>query len=152
MKNLLKISLFLTTMGALLLSIFAYSEEKVEPKLPIEEMTQTATYAQIDAAGLKDLIDTNANFTLLDARGANAYDGKLIPGAQLASVSDSDEDLSKLIFDKSDLVVVYSSGSDSAADELAAKLTALHYQNVVVYSAGLTDWADIHNFPVETTV
>lgn len=119
--------------------------------LQSEEAVKSATYGHIDAKGLKVLIDSGVSFVLLDARGNQWHDGNIIPGAVLAWYDDSAEDFEMIIPDKETLVLVYCySFTCPLSPRLAAKLVELGYQNVVEYPAGLKEWRDIANYPVDT--
>lgn len=116
-----------------------------------EEAVQSAVYGHIDAKGLKALIDSQTPFVLLDARGENWHDGNKIPGAQLASYLDSPEWIDQLIPYSDSLVVVYCySFTCSLSPRLAEYLVDLGYANVIEYPAGLKEWRDVANYPVET--
>ena len=88
---------------------------------------------------------------LLDARGNQWHDGNIIPGAALAWYEDSGEEFEKIIPDVETLVVVYCySFTCPLSPRLATKLVELGYRNVVEYPAGLKEWRDIANYPVDT--
>lgn len=115
------------------------------------EAVKSATYGHIDAKGLKNLIDSQAPLTLLDARGIEWHDGTIIPGAELAFYENSPEELDRIIPHKDSLVIVYCfSFTCPLSDRLAQKLIELGYANVLEYPAGLKEWRDIAGYPVES--
>ena len=68
---------------------FGNGECFLQPK----ETVQSAVYGNIDAKGLKSMIDSKVGFTLLDARGNNWKDNNIIPGAKMASHEFATEEL-----------------------------------------------------------
>ncbi len=104
----------------------------------------------IDAATLKEMIDTKASFILLDARGDHWNDKNIIPGAKLAASDFSDERLASIIPDKTSLIVVYGfSATCPKARYLVDRLTELGYYNVMEYPEGLKVWRDVEAYPVD---
>jgi hypothetical protein len=131
---------------------FSFIEAAVEGErfLQSEEAVKVATYGHIDAKGLKSLIDSQTPFVLLDARGENWHDGQVIPGGQLAYYEDSPEKVDLIIPYKDSLVVVYCfSFTCPLSRRLADKLIEWGYTNVVEYPAGLKEWRDVANYPVD---
>lgn len=109
-----------------------------------------AAYGQINARGLKALIDSQLPFVLLDARGDKWHDENIIPGAKLASYGSSPEELETLIPNKESLIVIYCySPTCPLGPRLAQKLVDLGYCNVLEFSAGLKEWRDRVHYPVE---
>ncbi|MFI5344636.1 MAG: rhodanese-like domain-containing protein [Chlamydiales bacterium] len=134
------------------LSLTSQCQASIEGErfLQSEEAVKTATYGHIDARGLKALIDSGVSFVLLDARGNQWHDGNMLPGAALAWYEDSAEDFQRIIPNEETLVVVYCfSFTCPLSPRLATKLVELGYQNVVEYPAGLKEWRDIANYPVD---
>lgn len=104
----------------------------------------------IDASTLKEMIDSQAPFILLDARGDHWNDRNIIPGAKLAASDFSEERLRSLIPDKMSLIVVYGfSATCPKAHLLVEKLTSLGYENVIEYPDGLKVWRDVSGYPVD---
>lgn len=115
-----------------------------------EEAVKLATFGHIDAKGLKSLIDSETPFVLFDARGNKWHDGNIIPGAILASYEFSSEELASFIPNEDSLVVVYCfSFTCPLSNRLAKKLVDMGYNNVIEYPAGLKEWRDIANYPIE---
>lgn len=116
-----------------------------------EEAVKTAIYGHIDAKGLKALIDSHTPVVILDARGENWHDGNKIPGAELAFYTDTPEKIAQVIPYSDSLVVIYCySFNCPLSPRLAQYLVDLGYTNVIEYPAGLKEWRDIANYPVET--
>lgn len=127
------------------------STQEGERFLQSEEVVKSAIYGHIDAKGLKALIDARIPHTLLDARGDKWHDGNIIPGAILASYENTQQDLELIIPQKDGLVVVYCfSFTCPLSPRLAQKLVEWGYTNVIEYPAGLKEWRDIANYPVES--
>lgn len=137
----------------LLLSITAVSSLAATESgrfLQSEEVVKSATVGQIDAKGLKALLDSYTPFIVLDARGNNWHDGITIPGANLASYQSSPEEIDFIIPHHDTLVVVYCySFTCPLSQRLANYLVELGYINVIEYSGGLKEWRDIAGYPVE---
>lgn len=128
----------------------AYAVIEGERFLQSEEAVKQSTYGHIDAKGLKALMDSQTPFVLLDARGNKWHDQTMIPGAWLASYENSAEDFEMIIPNKDALVVVYCfSFTCPLSTKLALKLVDLGYHNVVEYPAGLKEWRDIAEYPVD---
>lgn len=137
--------------AALCLSAVSYASANGERFMQSEEAVKQATYGHIDAKGLQAILGAQVPLVLLDARGHNWHDNTLIPGAKLAFYQDADEELEALIPHKDTLVVVYCfSFSCPLSPRLAQKLVDLGYKYVLEYPAGLKEWRDIANYPVET--
>ncbi|HEV8051897.1 MAG TPA: rhodanese-like domain-containing protein [Parachlamydiaceae bacterium] len=131
-------------------SIYNYADLGGSCFLPTNESVQNSIYGEIDAKGLKSIIDARVPFTLLDARGNNWNDNNIIPGAKMASHKSEEEELESNIPDKDSLVVVYCySSTCPLANKLALKLIEAGYTNIIVYPAGLTEWRDSAGYPVD---
>lgn len=118
--------------------------------LQSEEAVKLATYGHLDARALKALLDSNTPLTLLDARGDKWHDGHIIPGAKLASYEYTEEALKQAAPYRDGLVIVYCySFTCPLSGRLADKLVQLGYSHVIEYPAGLKEWRDVANYPVE---
>jgi len=145
--SLLLVSLSLT---CLCFSSFINTVDEGDRFLQSEEAVKSATYGHIDAKGLKALIDSETPFVLLDARGDKWHDGNKIPGAKLASYENSSAELEQIIPNMDSLIVVYCfSFTCPLSPRLAQKLIEWGYSNVMEYPAGLKEWRDIANYPIE---
>jgi len=135
----------------LCISSFGYAATEGERFLQSEEAVKQATYGHIDARALKALIEAEIPFVLLDGRGDKWHDASVIPGAKLASYEYAPEELENLIPNRDALVVVYCySFTCPLSGRLADLLVGLGYKNVMEYPAGLREWRDVANYPVET--
>lgn len=104
----------------------------------------------IDAGTLKEMMDSETPFVLLDARGDHWNDPNIIPGALLAASDFSEMRLEALIPEKSSLIVVYGfSSTCPKAHMLVDKLISLGYYNVIEYPSGLKVWRDVNGYPVD---
>lgn len=140
--TLLLSSLFLCSMG--------FSSIEGARCLQSEEAVKNAAYGHINAKGLKSLIDAKTPFVLLDGRGSNWHDGNVIPGARLAWYESSAEEFAAVIPSRETLIVVYCySFTCPLGPRLAQKLIDLGYLNVIEYPAGLQEWRDTANYPVD---
>ncbi len=129
---------------------FSNAVTEGERLLQSAETVKLAQYGHIDTKGLKALIDSQFPFVLLDARGNQWKDPNIIPGAILVSLENSPEELEMIIPNKDALVVVYCfSITCPLGPKLAQKLVQWGYKNVIEYPAGLKEWRDIANYPVD---
>lgn len=97
--------------------------------------------AEINTAGLAALLKAKTPVVLLDARAAKWDDGKRIPGAKAVNADSADSDISAAAPDKNGLVVTYCAGVKCpASGQLAAKLRAAGYANVIEYREGIAGW------------
>lgn len=106
---------------------------------------------KISKEELKKLIDTKADFLLLDVLPPEYYAEKHIAGAQNAPVYEVVflEYVEKLTADKDKHLVVYSENANSlAAQDAADKLIAAGYTKVEILTDGLTLWQEA-GFPIE---
>lgn len=118
--------------------------------LAAQEATTLSSFGEIDAKGLKALIDSEIPFVLIDARGDKWNDSNIIPGAQLASYENSQQELQKIISSENSLVVVYCySATCPLSMRLVNRLLEWGYTNVILYDAGLKEWRDSLGYPVE---
>jgi rhodanese-related sulfurtransferase len=135
---------------SLCVSSLSYAVVEGERFLQSEEAVKTATYGHVDAKALKALLDAETPMVLLDARGHKWHDASIIPSAKLASYEYAPEDLENLIPNPDTLIVVYCfSFTCPLSGRLADKLIELGYKNVMEYPAGLKEWRDVANYPVE---
>jgi len=127
---------------------YAFSEDEI--CIPSLESIQFATHGNIDAKGLKTMIDSGTPFVLLDARGTRWHDIGIIPGAKFASNEYSAEEISTLIPNSESLVVVYCfTYTCPFANRLVDHLLTLGYKNIIKYPGGLSEWRDVAQYPVE---
>lgn len=102
------------------------------------------TYQKIDRDTLKKWLDDNRKFVLIDVLPGEFYTAKHLPNAQNACVYEVVffDNISKIVSEKSQPIVVYSSNSLCQASTLAAeRLAAVGYTDVFEYEGGLDDWA-----------
>lgn len=95
----------------------------------------------VNTAGLATLIRTKAPLVLLDARAGKYDDGRRVPGAMSLNAGSKDEEIARILPDKSALIVTYCAGLKcKASGMLADKLRTLGYQNVIEYPEGIEGW------------
>lgn len=100
-----------------------------------------ANKSEINTAALDAMISSGINMIILDARSGKFDDGRRIPGAKQMNPDVSEEQASKLIPSKDSLVVTYCSGIKCpASNQLANRLRALGYNNVLEYKEGIEGW------------
>ena len=104
---------------------------------------------QIRAEDLKKMMDQNADFVLIDARGHDAYDKEHITGAVSIPSDHLGEHITK-DYDKDTTFVTYCSSLTCEASTVAAtKLEKYGYRKVLEYKAGIEDWK-AHCYPTVT--
>lgn len=92
---------------------------------------------------LKSWYDQNVSMTVVDARSKPYFEGTLLPNARWIPAETSDRNIISALPSKSDLIVVYCSGTECpASNRLSGKLFRLGYNNVFEYQEGLNDWMD----------
>ncbi len=95
-------------------------------------------YMEITAQEVKEIMDTQEGYVILDVREQDEYDAGHIPGAILISYTQIAEKAEGILTDKAQLILVYCrSGRRSkiAADALAK----LGYTNIKEFG-GIIDW------------
>jgi len=94
---------------------------------------------------LKKWIDEKKDFILIDVLPPNSYEGRHLPGAKNAPVSESDflEKVEKFASNKEHIIVAYCSSFQCQASPRAANmLVKAGYTNVYHFKGGLADWQD----------
>ena len=94
---------------------------------------------------LKKWIDEKKDFVLIDVLSQGSYEGRHLPGAKHADVSQTDflEKVESLAPDKEKIVVVYfTSFACQLSPRAASKLVEAGYTNVYHFKGGLADWQD----------
>lgn len=97
-----------------------------------------AAYRQVDAEEARELMDTEGDYAIVDARTQSEYDEGHIPGAVLIphdSVAQLAEDE---LPDKDQLILVYCR-SGNRSKQAAGALAELGYTNVVEFG-GINSW------------
>lgn len=97
-----------------------------------------APYQQVDAETAKELMDTEKDYVILDARTQDEYDEGHIPGAILIphdTVATAAEDA---LPDKDQLILVYCR-SGNRSKHASQTLANLGYTNVVEFG-GINNW------------
>ena len=103
--------------------------------------SKQSEYGEIDAVGLKILLDTKTPLDLLDARKDKYFKGTLIPGAKRLPSDSTEEQMASLLPDKQKLIVVYCAGKGcSASKTLSEALVKADYKNVMEFPGGEKDW------------
>lgn len=98
----------------------------------------SASYQQVNAETAKELMDTEDNYVILDARTQAEYDEAHIPGAILIphdTVTTAAEDA---LPDKDQLILVYCR-SGNRSKQASQTLVDLGYTNVVEFG-GINSW------------
>ena len=112
-------------------------------------------YKEIIREELKKWIDDKKDFVLIDVLSQGSYEGRHLPNAKNASVSETDffEKVEKLVSNKGTTVVVYcSSFTCQLSPRAASKLVEAGYTNVYDFKGGLADWQDAgYSFEGEIT-
>ena len=98
----------------------------------------SASYQQVDAETAKELMDTEDDYAILDARTQAEYDKGHIPGAILIphdTVATAAEDA---LPDKDQLILVYCR-SGNRSKQASQELVDLGYTNVIEFG-GINNW------------
>lgn len=97
---------------------------------------------QITREHLKNMIDEDEDFLLIDARGHESYHKEHIPGAVTIPSEHLEAGLLKG-HKKTETMVTYCSSVDcEASTEAAKKLEKFGFKNVLRFKGGLKDWKD----------
>ena len=97
----------------------------------------------IDTVGLKHLIDSKVDVTILDARSGKYDDGRRIVGAKSLSYEATLKQAESVIPRRDSLIVTYCSNLKCPASaKLAKHLKELGYTNILEYSAGIEGWSN----------
>jgi len=101
---------------------------------------ESETLRQITREILKNMIDKELNFLLIDARGHEAYDKEHIPGAVSIPSDHLDEHL-LTGHRKTETLVTYCSSFECEASTVAAKkLEKYGFKKVLQFKGGIKDW------------
>jgi rhodanese-related sulfurtransferase len=103
---------------------------------------------EIDHAELKDMIDSDERFILLDVRDKPEYKKDHLPGALHLLISDMDEK-AKQMLDMNLTIVTYSEDYDCPASTIAAEKLEQMGFTTMDYKGSYQDWVD-HKYSVET--
>jgi rhodanese-related sulfurtransferase len=99
--------------------------------------------AEIDRESLRNMIETGAEFVLVDALAPISFAGAHLPGAINIPPDSVDGRAERRIPARDTEVVVYCAGPDcDSSVQVAARLIELGYRNVRHYSGGKSDWRD----------
>jgi rhodanese-related sulfurtransferase len=97
---------------------------------------------------LKNMMDTNVDFVLIDARGHEAYDKEHLPGAVSIPSDHLGEHLLKN-YKKDRTIVTYCSSFECTASTIAAeKLEKYGFKKILEFKGGLADWK-VAGYPTE---
>ena len=102
-------------------------------------------FKQLTREELKKWIDEKKDFVLIDVLSRGSYEGRHLPNAKHASVSETDflEKVEKFAPNKETVVVVYcASFTCQLSPRGASKLAEAGYTNVHDFKGGLADWQD----------
>lgn len=97
----------------------------------------------ITADELKEKLDEEEDFVLIDVLSGDSFERLRIPGSVNVPVPEIEDDASKEIPSKESEVVVYcASEACRASPRAAAKLEEMGYENVVDFEDGLAGWEE----------
>ena len=96
------------------------------------------SYQQVDAEAAKELMDTEDDYVILDARTQTEYDEGHIPGAILIPHDTVATAAENALPDKDQLILVYCR-SGNRSKEASQALVDLGYTNVVEFG-GINSW------------
>ncbi|MBQ9914921.1 MAG: rhodanese-like domain-containing protein [Clostridia bacterium] len=95
-------------------------------------------YQQITAKEAKAIMDSGADFVILDVREQDEFDVGHIPGAILLPYEQIEEQAAELLPDKDKMILVYCR-SGRRSKIAAESLAKLGYQKVMEFG-GIIDW------------
>ena len=121
---------------AVLFSVFGFAS--CGSKSPQAELPGEITYTQIDAEQAKQLMDTEKDYVIIDARTQEEYDAGHIEGAVLIPEYEIADRAEKELPDKNQLILVYCR-SGRRSKIAASALADLGYTNVREFG-GIIDW------------
>lgn len=104
-----------------------------------------ATYKTVTSDELKNWMDQDEDFTLIDVLSEGSYEKQHLPGAQHADVYEPDflDKVQELVKDQDQPVVVYCSSVTCQRSPTAAeKLATAGYSDVYDFQGGLAEWQD----------
>lgn len=116
----------------------ADNAEKVESGEKVENVETANSYEQISQAEAKNIMDTQDNYVILDARTQSEFDEGHIEGAIMIPEYEITERAESEIPDKNTLILVYCR-SGRRSKIAADALVKLGYTNVKEFG-GIIDW------------
>ncbi len=116
-------------------SLQAHSGEDTEPPHAHEIHTRE----------LKNLMDSNGNLIILDARTAQVDDKTRIPHAKSLPYDSSEKDIAAMLPKKDAMIVVYCANEHCPMSKfLVDRLVKMGYTSVYRYPEGLQVWVEKH--------
>ncbi|MEE9594580.1 MAG: rhodanese-like domain-containing protein, partial [Candidatus Hydrothermarchaeales archaeon] len=107
----------------------------------MNEVTRTIT-----AFELKEMMDNEGDFILVDFRSSIVYERERIPSAVHMHLGQLEENLSE--FDRSKTIVVYCSSENCMSSQKAAVILSKAGFDVLEFEAGIDGWKQA-GFPIE---
>jgi rhodanese-related sulfurtransferase len=105
----------------------------------------------INTAELKEKIDKEEEFILIDVRDTPEYEEEHIVGAVHLLISEMNENKVDSMFNKNDLIITYSEDINCPAKRIAAeKLIEYGFKNVIAYDESWKAWKGA-NYPTESS-
>ncbi len=104
-----------------------------------------ADFQTITREELKDKLERDDQFVLLDVLGERSYTRAHLPGAEMVDAHGEDllEQVESLVRDRDTEVVVYCASFDCQLSPwVAEKLIEAGYSRVLDYEGGLKDWVE----------
>jgi len=114
-----------------------YEMEQTETTLE-EEKTQIYEYKSISAEEAKEIMDNETQYLILDVRTKEEFDEGHIPEAVLLPNEEIDEDVSEILPDQEQKILVYCR-SGNRSKQASDKLSKLGYSNIIEFG-GIVDW------------
>ena len=98
---------------------------------------------------IRELINKNEKFKLIDVRDTPEYNKEHIIGAIHFLISEMTAEKAKSMLDVNDLIIVYSEDINCPAKTIAAgKLRGFGFKKIMVYPGSWKDWK-MAGYPVE---
>lgn len=98
---------------------------------------------KIDTEQMKELLDSNEDFVLINVLDESQFEERHIPGSMNIPVEDPDflERVTDYVPGKNQRIVVYCANEDCpASQQAAAKLENAGYTDVIDYTEGIEGW------------
>ncbi len=117
--------------------------------IPAVAMASSSVYTEIDANKLLEMQKSVPDLVVIDSRGGEWFDDRVIEGALNLSAADTNEEnLAKIIPSKDTPIVFYCSSLECPASKAAAhEASNAGYNNIYKYPGGLKDWEE-KNLPI----
>lgn len=115
--------------------------QRAEADINVVNVSEQASFKQIDAATAKDLMNSNTDYIILDVRTYMEYEEGHIPNAVVLpneEIVESNDKIIEILPDKNQMIFVHCR-SGRRSMEAASKLAKMGYINIYDFG-GIIDW------------